>query len=65
MLYIVTALRKLDTMVELGKMPKEALVYSGPTYYNNNLTANYALKENRRGLQWTLYWKRELLMTVA
>ena len=36
-----------DTMAELGKLPKEALVYSGPTHCNNNPTVNYALKEKR------------------
>ena len=36
-----------DTMAELSKLPKEVLVYSGPTHYNNNLTVNYALKEKR------------------
>ena len=36
-----------DTMVELGKLPKEVLVYSGLTYCNNNRTANYVLKEKR------------------
>ena len=36
-----------DTMAELGKLPKEALVYSGPTHCNNNRTANYTLKEKR------------------
>ena len=34
-------------MVKLSKLPKEALVYSGLTYYNNNLTVNYILKEKR------------------
>ena len=51
LLCTVTALRKLGTMAELGKMPKEALVYSGPTHCNNNLTANCTLKEKRRGSQ--------------
>ena len=36
-----------DTMVEFGKLPKEVLVYSGPTYCNNNLIVNYVLKEKR------------------
>ena len=36
-----------DTMAELGKLPKEVLVYSGPTHCNNNPTVNYVLKEKR------------------
>ena len=36
-----------DTITELGKLPKEVLVYSKPTYCNNNLIVNYTLKEKR------------------
>ena len=34
-------------MVKLGKLPKEVLVYSKPTYCNNNPIVNYILKEKR------------------
>ena len=34
-------------MAEPGKIPKEALIYSRPTHCNNDLTANYTLKEKR------------------
>ena len=36
-----------DTIAKLGKLPKEALVYSKPTHCNNNPTVNYTLKEKR------------------
>ena len=36
LLCTVTALRKLGTIVKLGKMPKEVLVYSKLTYCNND-----------------------------
>ena len=41
-------------MVELGKLLKEVLVYSRPTYCNNNLTVNYTLKEKRLTVDSTL-----------
>ena len=36
-----------DTMVKLSKLLKKVLVYSKLTYYNNNPTVNYTLKEKR------------------
>ena len=47
-------------MAELGKLPKEVLVYSKLTHYNNNLTVNYVLKEKRLTVDSTLE-KRALI----
>ena len=54
LLYTVTALQKLNTMAKFSKMPKKALVYSKLTHCNNNLTANYTLKEKRLTVNSTL-----------
>ena len=47
LLYTVTALRKVDKIAKLSKIPKEVLVYSKLTYCNNNLIVDYTLKEKR------------------
>ena len=60
----VTEIRKLDMMAELGKILKEALVYSGLNYCNNNPTVNYTMKEKRLTVDFT-HWKRELLVTIT
>ena len=50
LLCTVTALRKLGTMAELGKMPKEVLVYSGPTYCNNNSNSELCTEREEKRL---------------
>ena len=47
LLYTVTALRKLDTMAKLSKIPKEALVYSRPTHCNNDSDSELYTKRKK------------------
>ena len=50
LLYTVTALRKLGTMAKLSKMLKEVLVYSKPTYYNNDSNSELYTKRKKKRL---------------